>query len=490
MINIINKQKMKYLRWLIIGIFISLFVIIGNSDFFANAASKEPKHYTELELSPPPEIKIPDYTTDQLENGLTLYLIEDHEFPLITGTARFRTGSRLEPTDKVGLASLTGSLMRRGGTENYSPDELNQMLEQRAASIETSINTTSGSAEFDCLTGDLEQVFNLFAEVIKSPAFDEQQFALAKQQAEGRISRRDDDPGEVADRKFQKLIYGEQSPYARTEEYETLENISREDVIAFYENYLRPEEMILGIVGDFDPEEMRDRVEEAFGNWEVSTPTPAYDIPEAKQATTDGIHLVEKPELSQSYVEMGHLGGTLDNPDYPALRVLNGALNGFGGTLYNELRSRQGLAYSVYGVWRANYDYPGYFVAGGQTSSETTVPFIQSIREEIAKVRDDLLSEDQLAYAKESILNSFIFNFEDNKQTLSRLMRYAYYDYPDDFIFKLQERIKETTKEDVQRVAQTYLQPEDITTLIVGNPDGINPSLEELGETVTSNPFD
>ncbi|QDZ40768.1 insulinase family protein [Euhalothece natronophila Z-M001] len=476
---------MKQLKWLMIAIFVSLFVIICNSDLFANAASKEPKHYTDLEFSPPPEIRLPDYTTTQLDNGLTLYLIEDHDFPLVTGTAIFRTGSRLEPADKVGLASLTGSLMRQGGTENYSPNELNQILEQRAASIETSINTTSGSAEFDCLTGDLDQVFDLFAEVIKSPAFDEQQFALAKQQAEGRISRRDDDPGDVADREFKKLVYGEDSPYARTEEYETLDNISREDVIAFYESYFRPEEMILGIVGDFDSEEMRDRAQEAFGNWEVTTPTPNYELADVEQATTGGVHLVEKPQLSQSYVEMGHLAGTLDNPDYPTLRVINGALNGFGGTLYNEVRSRQGLAYSVYGVWRANYDYPGYFVAGGQTSSETTVPFIQSIQNEITKVQEDLLSEDQLAYAKESILNSFIFNFESNEQTLSRLMRYNYYDYPDDFIFQLQEGIRETSKEDVQRVAQTYLKPEEMTTLIVGNPDGIDPSLEELGQPVT-----
>ena len=476
---------MKQLKWLMIAIFVSLFVIIGNSDLFANAASKEPKHYTDLEFSPPPEIRLPDYTTTELDNGLTLYLIEDHDFPLVTGTAIFRTGSRLEPADKVGLASLTGSLMRQGGTDNYSPNELNQILEQRAASIETSISTTSGSAEFDCLTQDLDQVFDLFAEVIKTPAFDEQQFALAKQQAEGRISRRDDDPGNVADREFKKLVYGEDSPYARTEEYETLDNISREDVIAFYESYFRPEEMILGIVGDFDSEEMRDRAQEAFGNWEVTTPPPNYELSDVEQATTGGVHLVEKPQLTQSYVEMGHLGGTLDNPDYPALRVLNGALNGFGGTLYNEVRSRQGLAYSVYGVWRANYDYPGYFVAGGQTSSETTVPFIESIQNEITKVQDDLLSEDQLAYAKESILNSFIFNFESNEQTLSRLMRYNYYDYPDDFIFQLQEGIRETTKEDVQRVAQTYLKPEEMTTLIVGNPDGIDPSLEELGKPVT-----
>jgi zinc protease len=479
-------KRMKQMKWLGMAIVVFLFVIVGNSELFASAATQQPKHYTELEFSPPPEVTLPDYEKYQLENGLTLYLIEDHEFPLVSGTAIFRTGSRLEPADKVGLASLTGNLMRSGGTQQHPPDQLNQILEQRAASIESGIDTTSGSANFNCLTTDLETVFNLFAEVIKTPAFAEEQFALAKQQIKGSIARRNDDPGDIADREFEKLIYGETSPYARTVEYQTLNNISREDVKDFYSRYIRPEEMLLGIVGDFDAQKMRDRVEEIFGNWDVSTPQPNYDIPAAEQAKTDGIYFVEQPQLSQSYVELGHIGGTLDHPDYPALRVLNGSLNGFGGTLYNDLRSRQGLAYSVYGVWSARYDYPGYFIAGGQTRSEATVPFVESILEEIKQVREKPLSDSQLQYAKESILNSFIFNFQQPSQTLSRLMRYEYYGYPADFIFEFQKGVKATTKEDVQRVANTYLKPEKMVKLVVGNSEGINPSLSQLEEEVTT----
>lgn len=477
---------MKQLKWLGIAICISLFVILGNSDLFASAATKQPKHYTELEFSDPPEITLPEYETFKLENGLKVYLIEDHEFPLVEGRAIFRTGSRLEPVEKVGLASLTGNLMRSGGTQQHSPDELNQILEQRAASVETGIGTASGSAKFDCLTGDLDTVFNLFAEVIKTPAFAEEKYALAKQQIKGSIARRNDDPSEIADREFKKVLYGEKSPYARTVEYETLNNISREDVIEFYQSYIRPEEMLLGIVGDFDATEMRDRVEKAFGAWQVSTLKPNYDVPSATQKRTDGVYFVQQPQLSQSYVELGHLGGTLDNPDYPALQVLNGALNGLGGILFNDLRSRQGLAYSVYGVWSARYDYPGYFIAGGQTRSEATVPLIQSLLEEIKKVQENSLSESELRYAKESILNSFIFNFQQPSQTLSRLMRYDYYDYPTDFIFQFQEGVKETTREDVQRVAKIYLKPEKMVKLVVGNSEGITPSLSQLEEEVTT----
>lgn len=476
---------MKQIKWLGIAIFISLFVILANSDLFASAAPTEPKSYTELEFSSPPEVELPDYEKYQLENGLTVYLIEDHEFPLVQGTAMFRTGSRFEPAEKVGLASLTGTLMRSGGTEQHPAAQLNQMLEQRAASIETGIDRTSGNASFDCLTTDLDTVFNLFAEVIQTPAFVQEKFNFEKQQMKGSIARRNDDPGEIADREFKQLIYGENSPYARKVEYATLGNIVREDVITFHQRYVRPEQMLLGIVGDFDAEAMRDRVAKAFGDWEVSTPQPNYDIPPAEQANTSGIHFVQQPQLSQSYVELGHIDGTLDNPDYPALRVLNGSLNGFGGTLYNELRSRQGLAYSVYGIWDANYDYPGVFIAGGQTRSETTVPFIQSIQEQIQQVRETSLSDSQLQYAKESILNSFIFNFEQPSQTLSRLIRYEYYGYPSDFIFSFQKGVKETTKEDVQQVANTYLQPEKMVKLVVGNRDNINPSLTQLGEKVT-----
>ncbi|NEO87277.1 MAG: insulinase family protein, partial [Spirulina sp. SIO3F2] len=189
-------------------------------------------------------------------------------------------------------------------------------------------------------------------------------------------------------------------------------------------------------------------------------------------------------QLTQSYISMGHLGGLVDDPNYPALSVLNGVLNGFGGRLFNEVRSRQGLAYSVFGYWSPNYDYPGTFVAGGQTRTEATVPFIQAIFNEIQSLQQSPISADELAYAKESILNSFVFNFQSPSQFMNRLMRYEYYGYPADFVFQYQRGIKATTVADVQRVAQDYLKPEEITTLVVGNAEAMEPPLESLGSLV------
>jgi zinc protease len=332
----------------------------------------------------------------------------------------------------------------------------------------------------------LDTVFDLFAEVIQEPVFAPEKLELAKRQQAGQIARRNDDPDDIVGREFQKLIYGDKSPYARTVEYATLNNISREDLVAFYEKYVHPENMILGIVGDFDSAKMRSRIQEKFGKWKPASEPPQLSVPSASQSKTGGIFLVNQPQLTQSYVQMGHLGGQFNSPDYAALDVLNQVMNGFGGRLFNEVRSRQGLTYSVYGYWSPSYDYPGMFIAGGQTRSDATVPFIKAILSEIEQLRKAPVTPRELAYAKDQVLNSFVFNFQDPSQTLSRLMRYEYYGYPEDFLFRYQQGVKSTTIEDVQRVAQKYLQPDQIVTLVVGNASAINPPLTSLSTDVTS----
>ncbi|MGL5508687.1 MAG: M16 family metallopeptidase, partial [Microcoleaceae cyanobacterium] len=243
------------------------------------------------------------------------------------------------------------------------------------------------------------------------------------------------------------------------------------------------------IVGDFDPKEMRALINEKFGNWQTTAPS-LPPLPIVKQVNQGGTFFVEQPQLTQSNVLLGHLGGKYDSPDYPALSVLNAVLNGFGGRLFNNIRSKEGLAYSVYGFWGAGYDYPSLFVAGGQTRSESTVPFVQAINQEIERIRTQPITEEELQQAKESSLNSFIFNFARPSQTLGRLMSYQYYGYPEDFIFQYQRGIESTTIEDVQRVAQKYLQPDKIVTLVVGNSQEIQPALETLSKGKKVMPID
>jgi zinc protease len=476
------KQKiMKKLPWIFVGIATLLLIILFNSPVLALT----PKHYTDLKFSTLKNVEIPNYERYQLNNGMTIYLMEDHTLPLISGTAIIRTGNRLEPAEKLGLADLTGTVMRIGGTQQHSADQLNQILEDKAAIVETSIGESAGSASFETLTEDLDTVFNLFIEVLRSPIFPEDKIQLAKQQINSSISRRNDDPGEIASREFMKVIYGENSPYSRTVEYANINNINRQDLVNFYEQYFHPNNLILGIVGDFNSEKIKQLINNKFADWKPSDKLN-QNIPSAEQKNETGVFFINQPQLTQSNIRMGHLGGLANDPDYPTLTVLNGVLNGFGGRLFNEIRSRQGLAYSVYGSWQPNYDYPGTFVAGGQTRSDATVPFIQSLKKEIEKIRNNPISEAELIAAKDSILNSFVFNFQKPEQILSRLMRYDYFGYPADFIFTYQNKVKTTTIQDLQTVANKYLQPDKLVTLVVGNEAEIKPPLSTLNQKITT----
>ncbi|GAB4239341.1 MAG: pitrilysin family protein [Elainellaceae cyanobacterium] len=452
------------------------------------ALAVTPLHYTDLELPSPPAVEVPEYSRYTLDNGMTIYLLEDHELPLVYGSAMVNTGGRLEPDNKVGLASITGEVMRSGGTQTHPADELNQLLEQRAASIETSIDVSAGSASFSALSEDLEEVMGLFAEVLRQPAFPQDKIDLSKTQWQGSIARRNDDPQDIANREFQKLVYGAESPYARTVEYATLANIARSDIEQFYRQSFQPQNILLGIVGDFDTEAIKPLIAEQFGNWRSSqsgsqslpqfqASTPVQEFTQAQQG---GVFFVDQPQLTQSSIQIGHLGGKFNSPDYPALSVMNEVLNGLGGQLVNEVRSRQGLAYSVYAYWSPRFDYPGLFVGGGQTRSEATVPFVQSTLKQIEQIRTTPVSETELARAKDSVANAFIFNFQTPSQVLSRVMRYDYYGYPQDFIFQYQKQVEATTAEEVLKAAQDNLKPSNIVTLVVGNSAEINPALSTL----------
>lgn len=472
--------KLRRLRWLpwCLGM-ITLVGVLALS-WQPAAIALTPRHYTELEFPPLREVQIPDFERYELANGLVVYLMEDHELPLVSGSISFRTGERLVAADKVGLGNIMGDAMRIGGTATYPADALNLALEQRAASVETAVDTTAGSASFSALAEDLDDVFGLFADVTRNPSFAPDKLEFLKNQYRGSIDRRNDDPDDIASREFRKAIYGEDSPYARIIEYSTLDNISREDILAFYEASVRPDQTILAIAGDFDPTRMKALVETNFGDWQASgAALPVADASGTTQAQS-GVFFVDQPQLSQSYIQIGHIGGQRDSPDYAALTVLNEVLNGFSGRLFNEVRSRQGLAYVVYAFWAARYDYPGMFIGGGQTRSDATVPFIQTVQKEIDAIRQTPVSEAELARAKDSVLNSFVFNFQSPEQTLSRLVRYEYYGYPQDFIFQYRQAVTDTTVEDVLAAAQEHLKPEDLVMLIVGNSAEITPPLTTL----------
>jgi len=434
----------------------------------------------------------PDPRRLELDNGMVVFLLEDHELPQVNAVAQIGVGSVYEPDELRGLASITGTVMRTGGTASMSSDSLNRTLENIGATVETSIGTTSGTAFMSTLSDHVDTVLPVFAEVLRRPAFAEEKVQQAKKQQKSSISRRNDNARQIAFREFDKLIYGENSPYARNPQYYTVDRISREDLAEFHERYVHPNNVILSVWGDFDADAMAETLREQFGDW---TAPENFEPPTPPEPTTQqaySVNFIPKKDVNQSTILMGHPGSlTRDDSDYPAVTIMNEVLSGgFSGRLFQTVRREKGLAYSVFGSYTANYNRPGRFYAGVFSKSGTTVEAATAVLDEVEGMKDDPPTEEELSLAKDSYLNSFVFNFDTKREILSRRMTYEFYDYPADFLQQTRDRIEDVSAGDVERVAEEYLYPDESHVLVVGNRADFSDSLSALTEDGAVNEID
>jgi zinc protease len=458
-----------------------VFFLVMGLDILWSGCTRQLGDYKDLKYSKLREIQIPEIERVTLANGMHLFLLEDHELPLINMSVLIRTGSMYESADKVGLASITGEVMRTGGTTTRTGDQIDEELESIAASVETGIGLDSGSASMSVLEGDLDKGLSILADVLMNPVFREDKLQLAKIQAHSMIARRNDSVRAIAGREFERLIYGPQSVYARIEEHATIASISRDDLVAFHQKYYGPNNAMLAVWGDFDTKQMIEKIKKAFDGWQkVNTDLPKP--PQVQYEFRKTVNEIRKDDVNQSNVYLGHIGGLRSDPDYFALIVMNRILGGgFTGRLFKNVRSREGLAYSVFGAYSANYEYPGEFYVGCQTKSESTVHAIRAMIKEIEKIRESEVTDEELALAKDSFLNSFVFNFDSKGEIVNRLVAYEYFGYPADFLQKIKTNVEKVTKADVLRVAKKHLHPDKLQILAVGRPDDFDEPLSVLG---------
>ena len=436
--------------------------------------------YKDLKFPPLPPIQVPKPTQVTLSNGMRVFLLEDHELPLVSGSALIRTGNLFDPTDKHGLAGLTGDVLRSGGTQSRTGDQLDQDLENVAASVESSIGETAGSVSFNCLKENTDQVLGIFKDLLTRPEFRQDKVDLAKTQMRSEISRRNDDAHGIAEREFNNIVYGRDTPYGWEVEYADIDHIQRQDMLNFYHRYYFPANVLLEIYGDFSTAEMKAKLEQIFGDWKVTQPAvPAF--PKVVEKARPGIFFADKDDVTQTFFDVGTLGGELRDKDYPALTVAAEILGGgFSSRLFRTVRTAHGWAYNIGASWSAQYDHPGEFHISGSTQSVHTVDTLNAVREEAEKIRTSEVTDEELATAKDTVLNGFVFNFDRPSKTLNRLVQYEYHGYPSDFIFQYQKAVAAVTKADVLRVAKEHFRPQDFTYVAVGNPKNFGTPLTAL----------
>jgi zinc protease len=440
------------------------------------------RSWDEIEYPPLNSFDRPDIEMFELDNGIRFYLVEDDELPLINLRVQVRTGGFLVPNEKAGLNSITGTVMRSGGTTSISGDDLNELLEDRAARMETSIGLTSGSATMNVLREDFDELLPVFIDLLKNPAFPENRINLAKTQQKTSISRRNDDTFGVGIREFQKLIYGPESVYARNTEYATIDNITRDDIVELHEKSFVGQNMMIGLVGDFDTDEIKEKLTAAFSAIPAGEQIE-LEFPEVDYEFEHTINFVDKRDVNQSFVMMGHIGGLRDNPDYAKIQVMNRVLSdGFSGRLMRVVRSQMGLAYSVFGQYGSGNFFPGMFYTGVRTASETTGQAINAILDQIRRLQDEPVSEQELSDTIDRFLNSLVFEYDSRASVLNERMTLDYAGLDPDSFDRLVEEIQAVTVEDVQEVAQRYLRPDALQILVVGHGGEIGDQLDQFGE--------
>ncbi len=420
----------------------------------------------------------------QLPNGLVIFLQEDHELPLIEGSINIRGGSRDEPAAKAGLVDLLGETWRTGGTTSKSGDQLDDLLESKAAKVETGGDIDSTQVSFSSLKGDIGDVLAVVADLIQNPEFRNEKLTLAKAQMNTGISRRNDDASRIAGREAARLGYGPDSPYAREPEYYTVKSVTRQDLLDWHKAHVSPNNMILGLAGDFNSKEMEALLRKTFGGMPRGPQFQSASI-EFKDPQP-GIYFVPKDDVNQSAIRMVYLGTTKKNPDYYAIEVLNEVFGGgFSSRLFSRLRSEKGLAYAVGGGLGTGYDHPALFRLSMGTKSQTTAEAIQGLFDEVDNLNKQPITDAELKSAKDSILSGFVFNFDSKDKVLSQRMRYEFYGYPADFLQKYRAGIDAVTASDVTKAAAKYVDRSKLAVLVVGKAADFDKPLSTFGPVKT-----
>ena len=448
----------------------------------------------------PVTFTVPEVERVVLDNGIIVYLLPNPELPLVTISAMIRTGTIYEPAEKVGLAGLAGTVMRTGGTARMTGDQIDEELEFLAASVSVGIGEEAGSATLDILKKDLPRGLSIFADILRAPAFDQAKVELAKRQTLEAIRRRPDSPAGIAAREFRKLLYGADHPFGRESTVETVSRITRDDLVAFHRQFLSPNGLMLGVTGDFEKPAMLEVIRKAFGDWQPQTVTlptippvtaSSNSIAAGGPGSSRSVNILRR-DITQTHLRVGHLSVRESDPDYFALALVDDILgnNSFTSRLFRDVRTRQGLAYSVGSALLPGNLGPGVFVMQALTKGPTTHQALTSMLAHMEQMRQEPVSDEELQHAKDAFLNSFVFSFADPGQIVGRLMALEYHGLPSDFLQQFRDSVVRLTKEDLIRVARRHLHPDRVIILAVGKDDTFDKPLTTFGQVnvLTLNP--
>lgn len=433
---------------------------------------------------PPLHFNLPEASRIVLKNGIVLYLLEDHELPLVTINALIKTGTMYDPAGREGVAELTAYVMKTGGTQKLASSEIDNRFDLLAASPSITASLDSAQIDFSLLKKDIDQGLDLLAQILITPAFEQAKFDLAKGLKNEELRRLKDDPQMLAVREFNRLIY-RNNPRGRFASLPSVKNIEREDLIQFHKKFFQPQNIMFAISGDISREEAISKIQRYFGNWQstgnsVSRPVlPDYHA---------GLFYIDK-DIPQSAIISGQLSPGKNNPDFYAFTVLDFIIGsgGFPSRIFSAVRNNEGLAYSAGSFYRARSDH-GIFAAYAFTKTETTLKTLSLIDLVLKNIQANTITPQEIDWAKRSINNGFVFSFTSPEQIAWQQMKIEYDHLPADFLSTYRRKIADIQIADLNKIAGKYLDRKNNTTLISGNVKKFGKTLPGFAEPVLITP--
>jgi zinc protease len=420
--------------------------------------------------------KVPDAKVlhATLANGINVYIAEDRSLPLIGIQVFFRGGRYLEPVGKEGVAGLTATVWRTGGAGALDPKQLDEELDYLAAQMSTSIGDVTGSVSLNLLSKDVDHGLALLMDVLRSPRFDEARLAKAKEDMLADMKRRNDDAEEIESREWDRLVYGDGYWINRLATKATVDGVTRDDLVAFQKHLAAPVNMVVAVSGDFQRAEMLAKLDKTLGAWkEKGEAVPP--VPQPAGGAAPGVYLVNKPDVNQGRVSIGHIGARRPVSDEAAMQVADDILGGRGFTAWMMLRIRsdEGLAYGAYSSYDIGDLYPGDFRAYFQSKSSTCIRAAKLTLDLINKIRSEDVSAKELDTSKSSFIETFPRTFETKAKTVNRFALDDLVGRPHEYWTTFRGRIGAVTAGSAKAAAAAHLTPDKLVVLVVGNIDEI-----------------
>ena len=428
-----------------------------------------------------PTLKVPSWTTTTLSNGAALVVSRKPELPLVSVNINFLGGAnQFESPDKLGVASFTAQMLTEG-TTTRTGDQLSDAQQKLGTNIRVNIGDESGSMGFTALSDKLDAALDLVADMILNPSLPADALERRRAQRLVQLTQEKDEGEVVANNVFYQTVYGSH-PYGWVVTEATTRAIARDDIVAFHRDYFQPGRASITVVGDVDPARVKASFERAFAKWSAGGTKPNFAYPATPTNKARTIYLIDKPKAAQSSVVMGLTGPSRDTPDYYAISVMNHILGGlFQSRLNHLIREVKGYSYGV----GSGFEFgrgPGAFMAAGEIVTEKSDSALMDFMNELRGVQGGKpFTEDEIKQGKESLVQGLPRRFASVDGVAGAISQLYTQDLPQTYFQEYAAKINAVTSDDLVRVAKKYIDLENISIVIVGDREVIEPKLRATG---------